>query len=444
VRETKETEQHQKEHPTSHQESIFNTQVSRREVLLMAGAGGLGLLLGSAGMAGILSVKSGLASPTQSAGPLQTVGSRQDTVPFYGPHQAGITTPMQDFMYFVSFDLTTDRLTEVRDLFRAWTDAAAKLCGGQPVGKESGNPYLPPVDTGEAAGLSASNTTITFGVGPTFFDGRFGLSGKRPEALVDLPFFPGEQLQPEWCGGDLCVQVCSNDPQVAFHAARNLIRIARGIAVIRWAQEGFQRTGRADPTNSTPRNLMGFKDGTVNPDIHSRDQMNKVVWAQPQDGPAWMQNGTYIVIRRIRMRIEVWDRSTLLDQEQTFGRHRDSGAPLGGQNEFDPLDLDKREPDGKPVIPANAHVRLAHGDGRVQILRRSYSYSNHIDPRTGELDAGLFFLCFQRDPRRQFIPIQERLAKQDALNEYIVHVGSAIFACLPGVRQGGYIGDTLL
>jgi deferrochelatase/peroxidase EfeB len=171
--------------------------------------------------------------------------------------------------------------------------------------------------------------------------------------------------------------------------------------------------------------------------------MNELVWAQLSDGPAWMAGGSYMVARRIRMRIEVWDRSALSDQEATFGRYRDSGAPFGAKREFDPLPLEAKGADGQPVIPMTAHVRLAHSDGKEKIVRRSYSYSSGIDRQTGQLDAGLFFICYQRDVRKQFIPIQQRLAKQDKLNEYISHVGSAVFACFPGVREGGYIGQEL-
>ncbi|NGQ94961.1 deferrochelatase/peroxidase EfeB [Brevibacillus sp. SYP-B805] len=412
--------------------------ISRRDVLKMVGAGSIGLLFGMAGMGGVLV---GGRSATAPAG--VSPSPAQERIPFYGAHQAGILTPAQNFLCFASFDLTTRDVAEVVNLFRIWTDAAAKMTAGEPVGTESGNPILPPVDTGEAAGLHPSRTTITFGVGPSFFDQRFGLSAKRPAALVDLPKFAGENLRPEWCGGDIGVQVCSDDLQVAFHAVRNLTRLARGVAVLRWVQEGFQRTSAAGSPNETPRNLMGFKDGTGNPDTKDSKLMNELVWAQSSDGPAWMAGGSYLVARRIRMRIEVWDRSSLADQEATFGRYRSSGAPLGAKNEFDPLPLDAKGPDGQPVIPMNAHVRLAHSDGKEKILRRSYSYSSGIDPQTGQLDAGLFFICYQRDIRTQFIPIQQRLAREDKLNEYISHVGSAVFACFPGVREGGYLGQAL-
>ncbi|THF78074.1 iron uptake transporter deferrochelatase/peroxidase subunit [Cohnella fermenti] len=420
---------------------LLHKSVSRRELLKMAGIGGAGLLLGAAGLGAVFK-----GNVFGEAAPATRASSRPNSsgiVDFYGTHQAGIATPSPNFILFAAFDVTSGSLDSVRSLFQAWTAAAAAMTRGEPVGEESGNDHLPPTDTGEAVGLSPSRTTITFGVGPSFFDNRFGLAGKRPAALVDFPAFGGDELRPEWCGGDIAVQVCSDDMQVAFHAIRNLSRIGRGKVVLRWTQEGFQRTSAADPEGATPRNLLGFKDGTANPDTASETEMSEVVWAQAGDGANWMNGGTYMAVRRVRMRIEVWDRSTLADQEQTFGRHRASGAPLGSRNEFDAVDLDAKDANGKPLIPLNSHVRLARGDGSARILRRSYSYSSGMDNKTGQLDAGLLFICFNRDSRKQFIPMQQKLGQSDLLNEYIVHNGSAHFACFPGVRQGGYVGETL-
>lgn len=417
--------------------AIDNTKLTRREALKLAGVGGLGLILGATGVKSLL--PSASSSEKAAAAPVLADG----IIPFYGKHQAGIITPMQDFICMGAFDLTTTSLDDVRKLFQSWTAAAARLTAGKTADEESGSPHLPPADTGESAGLNPMRLTITFGLGASFFDERFGLSGKRPAALVDLPRFNSDEIRKEWSGGDVVVQVCANDPQVAFHALRNLARIARGKAVLHWVQEGFQRTGAADPSGSTPRNLMGFKDGTNNPKVSDPAVANEIVWVQPSDEPAWMTGGSYMVMRRIRMRIEVWDRSALDDQENTFGRHRDSGAPLGKTNEFDDLELDRKDANGNPVIPVNSHVALAHMEGKVKILRRGYSYSSGLDARTGQLDAGLLFICFNRDPRKQFIPMQQKLASVDLLNEYITHVGSGLYACLPGASEGGYIGDTL-
>ncbi|MHA6534609.1 iron uptake transporter deferrochelatase/peroxidase subunit [Paenibacillus sp. BAC0078] len=413
---------------------IFDQKLSRREMLRLTGASGLGLLLGGGSVGGIMAAGQAAAPPQASSA---------DSIPFYGTHQAGILTPAQNFLCFAAFDLTTTKLADVKKLLQAWTTAAAALTSGSLIGSVNDNPNLPPSDTGEADGLTPSKCTLTFGVGPAFFDGRFGLASKRPSTLADLPAFAGDSLEPQWSGGDLCVQACADDLQVAFHAIRNLARIARGTAVLRWTQEGFQRTGAADPKGATPRNLLGFKDGTGNPDVTDDAEMRKVVWSG-SEGPAWMNGGTYMAVRRVRLRIEVWDRSTLSDQEATFGRHRQSGAPIGATDEFAKLNLEAADATGKPVIPPDSHSALAHGDGTVKILRRSYSYSSGMDLTTGQLDAGLLFISFQKDLVKQFVTIQQRLAKNDRLNEYMVHTGSAVFACFPGVREGGYIGEGLL
>lgn len=405
-------------------------------MLRLAGIGVGGLLLGAGGVGGLLAAE---AEAPSKAGAV----SRDDLVPYYGQHQAGIATPPQDFIVFAAMDLTTSSLADVRELFQAWTEAAAAMAAGEMLGEKNTTLNVPPSDTGEAAGLTPSRTTITFGIGASFFDSRFGLASKRPQSFQDLPAFGGDELRPEWSGGDIGIQACANDLQIAFHAIRNLARIARGKAVLRWTQEGFQRTGGADPTGATPRNLLGFKDGTANPNTSDADLMKDVVWAQHADGAEWMTDGSYMVVRRIRMRVEVWDRSTLGDQEATFGRHRDSGAPLGGKREHDEVDLNKKDDKGNPVIPIDSHVALARGDGSIKILRRSYSYSSGMDTKTGQLDAGLLFVCYNRNLSKQFIPMQRRMGESDRLNEYIVHTGSAIFACFPGVSKGGYIGQTL-
>ncbi|MNM32618.1 putative deferrochelatase/peroxidase EfeN precursor [compost metagenome] len=424
-------QEHDIEQPSS------GTKISRRDMLRLTGASGLGLLLGGGAVGGLLAGNS--AKGTSSAG----TADGGNEFPFYGEHQAGIVTPAQNFLCFASFDVTSDNIADLRKLLKSWTEAAEALISGTLIGSANDRPNLPPSDTGEADGLAPSRLTLTFGAGPSLFDGRFGLSGSKPAGFQDLPVFRGDQLDPKWCGGDLCVQACADDLQVAFHAIRNLARIARGTAVLRWTQEGFQRTGSADPKGGTPRNLLGFKDGTGNPDTQDAAIMNEVVWAG-SEVPAWLNGGTYMAVRRARMRIEVWDRSSLSDQEATFGRHRASGAPIGSKNEFDTLDLSATDSGGRPLIPADSHAAIAHGDGSVKMLRRSYSYSSGLDNITGQLDAGLLFISFQRDLQKQFVETQKKLAANDRLNEYITNMGSAVFACFPGTRQGGYIGQSLL
>ncbi len=245
---------------------------------------------------------------------------------------------------------------------------------------------------------------------------------------MDLPKFPGDNLDSARSGGDLCVQACADDPQVAVHAIRNLARIGMGRTAIRWSQLGFGKTSSTTPGSQTPRNMMGFKDGTRNISGTDDTALRKHVWAGAKDGAGWMAGGSYLVARRIRMHIETWDRAPLQEQEDIFGRDKGEGAPVGKAKERD-------EPFLKAMLPT-AHVRLAHPDTNdgATILRRGYSFTDGTDG-LGRLDAGLFFLAYQRDVRTGFIPVQRSLAASDALNEYIQHVGSAVFAVPPGVRD---------
>lgn len=372
--------------------------------------------------------------------------------PFYGEHQAGITTAAQDRMHFASYDVADIDRSELISLLKDWTAAAARMTQGRDVGPDGavgGSLDAPPDDTGEALDLPAAGLTITFGFGPTLFtsnDGtdRFGLAGKRPEALIDLPHFAGDALQDEFVGGDLCIQACSNDPQVAVHAIRNLSRIAFGRASIRWSQLGFGRTSSTTRDQVTARNLFGFKDGTANVKAEDSSEVDEHVWVPDGDSAPWMTGGSYLVARKIRMTIETWDRASLREQERIFGREKGTGAPLTGGGEFTEPNFSKRRTDGTLVMDPASHVRLAHpkqNKGAV-ILRRGYNFVEGNDD-LGRLNAGLFFLAFQRDPRTQFVRIQKSLAGHDAMNEYTRHIGSAIFAVPPGVRAGSYVGATL-
>lgn len=408
------------------------TSLTRRHLLASAGVGAAGLGLGAGGY--LLGQDAAEAS-----------GEGTGTVPFYGEHQAGIATPAQDRLHFAAFDLLSEDLAALRELMQEWTVAAAEMTAGEMVGDVNDVPLAPPDDTGETVGLLPSSLTVTFGFGPSLFDKRgLGLRTKRPAALKALPALPGDELDPGESDGDICVQACSDDPQVAFHAVRNLARIGRGTVAMRWSQLGFGRTSSTSRSQDTPRNLMGMKDGTANIRAEDGKAMDRFVWVG-SEGPSWMRDGSYMVTRRIRMLLEVWDRASLQDQERTIGRHKYSGAPLGGSDEFEPLPLAAQK-NGHPLIPTDSHVRLASAseNGGARILRRGYSFTDGVDESLGELEAGLFFICFQRDPAKQFVAIQRRLGQVDALNEYISHVGSALFAIPPGAKPGGYIGDTLL
>ncbi|MFF9062895.1 iron uptake transporter deferrochelatase/peroxidase subunit [Streptomyces sp. NPDC014882] len=392
---------------------------SRRTLI---GWGGAGLALGAA-------AAGGAAAMTRTGNDVDPAGAAAGgAVAFHGTHQAGIATPVQDRLHFAAFDVTTTDRAAFVQLLKDWTRAARQMTEGRAVGEGAygGLPEAPPDDTGEALGLKPSRLTLTIGFGPSLF-AKFGLAGQRPEALVDLPKFAGDNLDANRSGGDLCVQACADDPQVAVHAVRNLARIAMGKAVIRWSQLGFGKTSSTTPDAQTPRNLMGFKDGTRNIAGTEEDRLEKFVWVGEKDGPAWMRGGSYLVARRIRMHIETWDRTSLQEQEDVFGRDKGEGAPVGKAKERDEPFLKAMKPD--------AHVRLAHPDSNhgATLLRRGYSFTDGTDG-LGRLDAGLFFLAYQRDVRKGFIPVQRNLAT-DALNEYIQHVGSAVFAIPPGVRD---------
>lgn len=409
------------------------SRVSRRGFL--TGAAGVG---GAAVGAGATRAFTGTGR-SEAAEPVPV-----PVVAFHGDHQAGIATTAQDRLVFASFDLTSTRRDDLVDLLTTWTRAAEHLTRGEPVGTVAGHPQAPPADTGEAQGLGPANLTVTVGFGPSLFDGRFGLADRRPAALTELPALPGDQLDPDRSGGDLAVQACADDPQVAFHAVRNLLRLGRGTVVARWMQLGFGRTSTTSEKQTTPRNLMGFKDGTNNITVEHPDDLDGFVWVGRETDQRWMRGGSYLVARRIRMLIESWDRDRLDDQQNVFGRQKVSGAPLTGIAEHDRVDLAATGAGGVPVIPADAHIRLAapSNNGGTRILRRGYSYTDGMDPRTGQLDAGLFFICYQKDPGEQFVAIQRNLAS-DALNEYIKHVGSAVYACPPGVGDGGWWGREL-
>ncbi|MGH3446365.1 MAG: iron uptake transporter deferrochelatase/peroxidase subunit [Nocardioidaceae bacterium] len=402
----------------------------------------LGAALGTAGAAAVGGA--GFATARVTDTDHQSSGG---TVPFYGARQAGIATPAQDRLAFAAFDITTSDIRSIMGMLGSWSAAAARMAVGEPIGPTETRPQAPPVDTGEAMGLDPGKLTITVGFGPSFFDDRFGMAHRRPAALADLPPMTGDSLDPNRSGGDLCVQACSEDPQVAFHVIRNFARIGRGTVVMRWSQLGFGRTSSTSKSQETPRNLMGFKDGTNNIKAEDTDDFDDYVWVGDEADQSWMRGGSYLVARRIRMLIEPWDADYIADQERTFGRRKISGAPLTGTHEFDHVQLAAKKPDGTPVIPVNAHIRLAapsnnHGQ---KLLRRGYSYTDGTDPRTGQLDAGLFFIVFCQDPGRQFVPIQRKLGHHDLLNEYITHTGSALFAVPPGVQKpGDWFGKGLL
>jgi deferrochelatase/peroxidase EfeB len=413
---------------------MSDSTVSRRRAIALAGAGVAGIA-GAAAAGGAL--VRGAVDRTDSADALVAGAAA-----FHGRTQAGIVTPAQDRLHFVAFDVLTKEREALVRMLKAWTAAAARMTAGKDagdIGATAGIPEAPPDDTGEAIGLPPSGLTLTVGFGPGLFrdatsKDRFGLAARKPAALADLPHFPGDTIDASISGGDICVQACANDPQVAVHAIRNLARIGMGVVSVRWSQLGFGRTSSTSRDQTTPRNLFGFKDGTANLKAEEEDLLRQWLWVRPGDGPDWMTGGSYMVTRKIRMLVEPWDRTSLGEQETIIGRSKGEGAPLGLTKEFDEPDFTIVGSDGEPMIPKTAHVRLAHPtvNKGARLLRRGYNFVDGSDG-LGRLNAGLFFIAYQRDPRTQFVPIQLNLARHDDMNEYVRHVSSALFACPPGV-----------
>nr|WP_144880962.1 iron uptake transporter deferrochelatase/peroxidase subunit [Microbacterium paraoxydans] len=430
-----ESESVPREAPTALPSEPSGGGLSRRGLLGLAVGGGVaGLAVGlGAGTAGGMAL--GRARAAEDA---------ESRYEFFGAYQAGVTTPVQDHLHFASFDMMprTDR-DDLISLLQDWSYAAARMTQGLEVsasGAVNGPAESPPDDTGEALGLPAAGLTLTFGFGPGVFENedgdRYGLAARRPPGLERLPAFLGDDLDPAASHGDLCIQACADDPQVAVHAIRNLSRIAFGRARLRWSQLGFGKTSRTTASQATPRNLFGFKDGTANILADDTAALAEHVWVAEGDEPSWMAGGSYLVARKIAMLIETWDRVRLSEQDTIIGRDKGVGAPLSGGDEFTAPDFRGTK------IDANSHVRLAHpeqNDG-IRILRRGYNYVDGNNA-LGRLDAGLFFLSYQRDPA-QFISLQRRLST-DRLNEYIRHVGSGIWAIPPGARPGSYVGAEL-
>jgi deferrochelatase/peroxidase EfeB len=395
-----------------------------------------------------LGVAAASVAPGSAAAPASMVE------PFWGAHQGGIATADQRHTYFIAFDLVTTRREDVVKLLRAWTEASAMMTRGTPHFSPRTDPEQADAESGASTGLGASRLTITFGFGPSLFEqhgvDRFGLASQRPAALLDLPRFAGDQLDPLRTGGDVSVQASADDPQVVEYAVRRLARLANEIAVMRWAQTGFNGGFQH---GETPRNQMGFKDGTINVPNTDPAAMNKLVWAG-DEGPRWMRGGSYMVIRPIRISVEHWDDMKTSFQEETVGRHKASGAPIGKQHEFDPLNLQATDKDGNPQTAENSHVAMSAPENNegAQILRRAFSYDNGISkiaerwPPWRQLmtfDAGLLFQCYQRDPRTGFIKLFARMAQMDMLNQFTTHVASGLFACPPGAKQGEFIGQHL-
>ncbi|MGR6974456.1 iron uptake transporter deferrochelatase/peroxidase subunit [Streptomyces cynarae] len=401
-----------------------------------SGVGRRGFLRGAA-LAGAGLAAGGAAAPAATGG-----ANPSPVAPFHGTHQQSVLAAPRRVTAFAALDVTAQNRADLVDLLRTLTARARFLTSGgtpSPVGITG-----PPADSGILGErLPSGALAVTVGVGASLFDDRFGLSGHRPRRLTTMPSFPDDDLRPEWCHGDLSLQLHADDADTVLHALRDIARHTRGGLQVRWRLDGFSSPPRP---SGTPRNLMGFRDGTANPDPTDAREMNRLVWVGPGLGePDWAVGGSYQVVRLIRMLVEFWDRVSLTEQERMFGRSRETGAPLDGNAEHDTPDY-ANDPKGD-VIPLDAHIRLANprtaATADQRILRRGYNYDAGLDGN-GNLDMGLLFCCYQQDLARQFETVQRRLAGEP-LTDYIKPFGGGYFFVLPGVRDSAdWYGRALL
>jgi len=423
------------------------------------------LTIGLIGLIELGSVAAAQSMPSRNS-VTSNWGNPQDSnqaEPFWGEHQGGVATKPQHFMYFAAFDLTTSNREDVIKLLKAWTAAAARMSEGEtaqplesglklaviPAAPKGGDADEAPgtgpraADTGEALGMPPSRLTITFGFGTGLFikDGkdRFGLTAHRPEALVDMPKFGSiDQMVKEHTDGDIVIQACAEDPQVAFHAVRQLARIAEGVAQIRWVQTGYRPI-------AGDRHLLGFSAEEKTPGMNAPQA--QAIWAG-KEGPEWMRGGSYVVVRRIRFAVEHWDQMPQAYQESAVGEMKHHGKPV------EQSQTSVKSSSDNIVTEENMPPHLALvSPGRDSMLRRSYSYNDGVNFTTErwppwrqglEYDVGMFFVCFQKDPRTGFIAVFREMASRDSrLNQFWTHVGGGLFAIPPGAKQGEYIGQGL-
>lgn len=415
-------------------------QPSRRRLLKNFGALGGALVVGGG-------CPMAYAGKPQSAPGTLSPEARMETQPFYGAHQAGVLTPQQAAMMLVAFDVLADDNAALERLFRLLTRRIAFLTAGGPA-PDTPNPRMPPVDSGILGKFIApDNLTITLSLGHSLFDDRFGLAAHKPKNLQKMTRFPNDSLDAALCHGDLLLQICANTQDTVIHALRDIIKHTPDLLSVRWKREGFISDHAArSHGKETPINLLGFKDGTANPDSQNSKLMDDVVWVTPdQNEPAWAIGGSYQAVRIIQFHVEFWDRTPLKEQQTIFGRDKITGAPLGMHHEHDVPDYTK-DPDGE-MIALDSHIRLANPrtpeTQSSLMMRRGYSYSLGVT-NAGQLDMGLLFVCYQHDLQKGFLTVQHRL-NGEALEEYIKPVGGGYFFVLPGVRDSThYLGQTLL
>ena len=404
--------------------------VSRRGFLASAGVVSSYVAAGVAGFAGgALTLNAAQASTPEKEAQLRAQ-QQSATIPFYGEYQAGIMTPLQAYGTYAAFTLKPGiTVDQARSMMQLLTDDAARLAKGKPT-LPDGEPYL---------ATEPARLTSTFGFGPGFFS-KLGLQGAMPTGFGELPAFSIDQLQPEFSGGDLVIHVGADNPLTVAHAARQLSRTAHTFAEPLWSQTGFNRPQYGVPSDQTGRNLFGQVDGTINP--RTTQEFDAQVWAT--SGPQWFRDGTCLVVRRIQMDFEGWDKLDDTKKETAMGRNLHNGAPLTGTKEFDAPDLAAKHDNGMPVIASFAHVRRARtNNAEEKFLRRPLNYEDGLLP-SGQPNAGLIFAAYMANVQKQFVPVQQRLADLDLMNTWTTPIGSAVFALPPGCQPGGYIGEGLL
>ena len=398
-----------------------------------------GFLLGSSAIAG-----SALAIPAQATDKnKKNAGSeagevplRREIVEFDGTHQAGISTPAQAHVNVVGFNLFRDvDLEDAKRLMRLWTEDARRLTQGKaPVG-----------DLEPELALTPANLTVTCGWGKSFFD-KLGLGEEAPSWLHPIDAFSKDRLEEKWGQTDVVLQICCDDPVTLAHATRSFIRSSISYVQTKWMQSGFLHAAGGLEKGATPRNLFGFKDGTVNPG--TEEEYNEQVWID--EGPDWQKDGSCMVVRRIAFDMDEWEKLDRMSRELVFGRTADEGAPLSGGDEHSEADYSKTDDLGLPVIDPMSHMaRSVNPDDkpRQKLRRRAYNYDLPPAPETGVTsDSGLIFICFQKNPEEQFTAIQKRLDEADRLNQWITHIGSAVYFVPRGVGKGKdhYWGESLL
>ncbi|MCO4317994.1 iron uptake transporter deferrochelatase/peroxidase subunit [Phyllobacterium sp. 21LDTY02-6] len=415
-----------------------NFATTRRKVLF--GAGGL---LATAQLPAAHAVEIGREQVTDAPVSDKT----QQRQPFHGLHQPGIVTPRPAAGMVAAFHVLAKSPTEVERLFRLLTERIAFLMqGGAPPQLDD---KLPPADSGLLGpDIPPDNLTMTVSLGASFFEQRSWLAAHRPVQLSRMAASPNDALDADLCHGDLLLQISSNTPDTNIHALRDILKNLPDLMVLRWKQEGSVPVlpPKPDGSHETARNFLGFRDGTANPDANDKALMDRIVWVTAESGePQWAVAGSYQVVRIIRNFVERWDRTPLGEQERIIGRRKASGAPFGGKVEADLPDY-AGDPEGT-ITPLDAHIRLANkrskGSDANLILRRPFNYSNGVS-KSGQLEQGLLFICYQADLEKGFITVQRQL-DGEPLEEYIKPIGGGFFYALPGARdERDFLGRTLL